>query len=191
MGTIKTTNIEPIADNGTITLGSSGDTFTVPSGVTVNMSSATQTGVGGVNTPAFSAYMSADQDSIASATWTKVNMNTEFFDSDGKYDVGNYRFTPTIAGKYMFGASLYYNSGNTMTTTEIGFYKNGTKILYASNDVDNDNKQQLTGVIDLDTDDYVELYAYASVASAGTFNVNQDGTTSNNRCYWYGYKILT
>ena len=36
MGTIKTTNIEPIADNGTVTLGSSGDTFTVPSGVTVN-----------------------------------------------------------------------------------------------------------------------------------------------------------
>ena len=35
MGTIKTTNIEPIADNGTVTLGSSGDTFTVPSGVTV------------------------------------------------------------------------------------------------------------------------------------------------------------
>ena len=33
MGTIKTTNIEPIADNGTVTLGSSGDTFTVPTGV--------------------------------------------------------------------------------------------------------------------------------------------------------------
>ena len=32
MGTIKTTNIEPIADNGTVTLGSSGDTFTIPSG---------------------------------------------------------------------------------------------------------------------------------------------------------------
>ena len=60
MGTIKTTNIEPIADNGTVTLGSSGDTFTVPSGVTVNMSNATQTGVGGVNTPAFFAYMSSD-----------------------------------------------------------------------------------------------------------------------------------
>jgi hypothetical protein len=38
---------------------------------------------------------------------TKVNMNTEFFDSDGKYDTSNYRFTPTIAGKYMFGASLF------------------------------------------------------------------------------------
>ena len=60
MGTIKTTNIEPIADNGTVTLGSSGDTFTVPSGVTVNMSSATQTGVGGANTPAFQAFLSSN-----------------------------------------------------------------------------------------------------------------------------------
>jgi len=33
VGTIKTTNIEPIADNGTVTLGSSGDTFQTASGV--------------------------------------------------------------------------------------------------------------------------------------------------------------
>ena len=184
MSKLETNTIDTISGTSNLTIGSSNaSTITLKSGATLTNFP--------VNTPAFSAYMSADQDSIASATWTKVNMNTEFFDSDGKYDVSNYRFTPTIAGKYMFGASLYYNSGNTMTTTEIGFYKNGTKILYASNDVDNDNKQQLTGVIDLDTDDYVELYAYASVASSGTFNVNQDGTTSNNRCYWYGYKLIT
>jgi|TARA_R100000455_G_C6193435_1_gene66877 hypothetical protein len=45
MGTIKTTNIEPIADNGTVTLGSSGDTFTIPSGVTL-ANSGTATGLG-------------------------------------------------------------------------------------------------------------------------------------------------
>jgi hypothetical protein len=65
-----------------------------------------------------------------------------------------------------------------MGATEIGFYKNGTKILYAGNNVDNDNKHQLTGIIDLDTDDYVELYALADVDSSGTFNVNQDGTSN-------------
>ena len=45
MGTIKTTNIEPIADNGTVTLGSSGDTFTIPSGVTM-VNNGTQSGFG-------------------------------------------------------------------------------------------------------------------------------------------------
>ena len=48
MGTLKTTNIQSISGSGTVTLGTSGETFTVPSGVTVNMSSATQTGVGKV-----------------------------------------------------------------------------------------------------------------------------------------------
>ena len=71
MGTIKTTNIEPIANNGTVTLGSSGDTFTVPSGVTVNMSSATQTGVGGENTPAWKMGMSGSQ-SLSYDTITKI-----------------------------------------------------------------------------------------------------------------------
>jgi len=34
MGTVKVTNIEPIADNGTVTLGGSGDTITLGSGAT-------------------------------------------------------------------------------------------------------------------------------------------------------------
>jgi len=33
MGTVKVTNIEPIADNGTVTLGGSGDTIAQGTGV--------------------------------------------------------------------------------------------------------------------------------------------------------------
>ena len=60
MGTIKTTNIEPIADNGTVTLGSSGDTFTVPAGVTIT-NSGTATGFGGTTAPYVSVYRNGDQ----------------------------------------------------------------------------------------------------------------------------------
>ena len=77
MGTIKATNIEPIANNGTVTLGSSGDTFTVPSGVTVNMSSATQTGVGGTNAASFCAVETSGQTGISSGTTTKLTFNSE------------------------------------------------------------------------------------------------------------------
>ena len=38
MGTIKTTNIESISGSGTVTLGTSGETFNVPSGVTLSTS---------------------------------------------------------------------------------------------------------------------------------------------------------
>ena len=104
MGTIKTTNIEPIADNGTVTLGSSGDTFTVPSGVTVNMSSATQTGVGGANTPSFDARASSNQTGLTSGGWTKVQFDTELFDVGGGYDATNDKFVVPSgeAGKYFF-----------------------------------------------------------------------------------------
>ena len=57
MGTIKTTNIETITGSGTLTLGQSGETISVPSGATINLSNATQTGVGGTNTQLyFQAY---------------------------------------------------------------------------------------------------------------------------------------
>ena len=143
------------------------------------------------NTPAFSAYVGSDQSSLADNTYVKIAANTEFFDSDGTYDhSSNYRFTPGVAGKYMFGCSLYVDSGNTMESGEVAFYKNGSKLLYGSTNLDNDNKFQLTGVIDLDDDDYVELYGYVNVASGGTWQVNQDGTTANNRAYWFGYKLI-
>ena len=153
--------------------------------------STTLAGAGLANTPAFSAYANTDQNNNSDNTWVKLAMNAEFYDTDSKYDVSNYRFTPTVAGKYMFGASVYIDGNDTRDTTEIAFYKNGTKLFYASQAVDNDTKQQLTAVIELDDNDYIEIYAYADVANNSVFAMNMDGTTSNNRCYWYGYKLIT
>ena len=181
MGTIKTTNIESISGSGTVTLGTSGETFTAATGVTAT----------GFNNPAFSAYLSADQTSLTDNTWVKVAADVEFYDSDGKYDVSTYRFTPTIAGKYIFGASLYVEASNTMESSSLSFYKNGSNLLYKEENADDITTQQLTGVIDLDDNDYVELYIKINVASSGTFFINQDGTTANNRAYWYGYRIGT
>jgi len=73
MGTIKTTNIEPIATNGTVTLGSSGDTFTLGSGVTQTIA---------VNTPAFFAYSASDQN-LTDNTYSKLTLGTEVFDTNG------------------------------------------------------------------------------------------------------------
>ena len=143
-----------------------------------------------VNTPAFSAHMAADQSSLSDNVWVKLTMETEFFDSDGKYNTSNQRFTPTVAGKYMFGANVYMDATNTIESSSLAFYKNGSRLLYKEEGLNNVNNQQLTGVITLDTDDYVELYMKVDVASGGTFQVNMDGTTSDNRTYWYGYKLI-
>ena len=50
--------------------------------------------------PAFHAYMSSNQD-LSNNTATKLQVDTEDFDTDNMYDSStNYRFTPIVAGKY-------------------------------------------------------------------------------------------
>ena len=197
MGTIKTTNIEPIADNGTVTLGSSGDTFTVPSGVTVNMSSATQTGVGGNNTPAFEAYLSSSTD-INDNTYTKIQFNTEVYDTDNCYDNStNYRFTPTVAGKYfVYSYVLIDTTPGNMRQISTRIYKNGNQGggTFANINFDNNDgeggAQFNHSVIDFNgSSDYVEIFANPDTVAGGTAEVVGD---SGERFTVFGaYKIIT
>jgi hypothetical protein len=195
MGTIKTTNIEPIADNGTVTLGSSGDTFTVPSGVTVNMSSATQTGVGGVNTPAFEAILSSAT-TINHDTATKVQCNTEIFDTAGAYDNStNFRFTPQVAGKYFVYAKVRIDSSPGNCEVVVSYiYKNGSNYTFSLIDFDNNDGEGGTtnqaSVIDFNgSSDYVELYAYGKNAS-GSGTLNLEGASSGYPTVFGAYKII-
>ena len=146
--------------------------------------------VGGTNTPAFHAYASADQNGNADDTYTKLAMNAEFYDTDSKYDTSTYRFTPTIAGKYHFGACVHIDASANHISVNLALYKNGSQLFYTSEDVDATKATTINATIELDSDDYVELYAKADVESSGTWNMNQDGTTANNRAVWFGYKLL-
>ena len=188
MGTIKTTNIEPIADNGTVTLGSSGDTFTVPSGVTIT-NNGTQTGFGGTNTPAFEAYLSTNQ-TFSDASYTKVNFNTEIYDTNNNYDNStNYRFTPTVAGKYFvyIMQRIIVTNNTQMITSEVNLYKNGTEIDGASSSQNLSASYiraimcPMTATVDMNgTTDYLEAYGFYNAA---------DGVTSSSGFHSSGSKF--
>ena len=160
---------------GTITTSSGSGNISIGSGVTIN-----------VNRPAFSAYAGSDQSSITDNTWTKVNMNTEFYDTDAAYDTSTYKFTiPTGGdGKYIFGASLYVEGSNTIDSGRIAFYKNGSKILYSEQSLDNSNVLQLTGTFDLSAGDTLKVKVYEG---NGTHNIS--GT--ENRANFGAYRIIT
>ena len=186
MGTIKTTNIEPIADNGTVTLGSSGDTFTVPSGVTVNMSSATQTGVGGVNTPAFLAYLSANQTGIPNTTHTKIAYNAELYDIGNGFNTSTNTYTIPESGKYYFsfGVRRDNTSGNRYL---IEIYKNGSSIQdFETGAGSAYGTSQGNMVQEFSANDTVAVYLYQN--SGGNSTVR--GGNGKSETWMYGFKII-
>ena len=62
------------------------------------------------NTPSFLVTISGTQ-SISNATDTKIQFNSEVYDTDNTFDSStNYRFTPAVAGKYVLGTGLTMSS---------------------------------------------------------------------------------
>ena len=185
MGTIKTTNIEPIADNGTVTLGSSGDTFTLGSGVKQS----------NLNYPAWSATLSTDQ-SMTDGVTTKVSFDYEILDTDSAYDATtNYRFTVPSgkAGKYFVMSRLTVKSSTStgMVDGRILLYKNGSTYSFAQFDSGGAERVAVTNaeIIDLAVGDYVEVYSVIT-NSSGTLSLDYVGTGQGDlRCSFNGYRI--
>jgi len=127
-----------------------------------------------INYPAFEAYLSADQ-TVSDATWTKAQIDTEVFDTDSCYDNStNYRFTPTVAGKYFVygGIKQQSSSGGSLAAVITGIYKNGAIVRESTLDPTDNQANSLTpvntAIIDMNgTSDYLELFGYNNV-TAGT-----------------------
>jgi hypothetical protein len=82
------------------------------------------TGTMMVNGPAFSAYQSAGT-SYSSNTYTKIQFNTEEFDTANAFDsTTNYRFTPLVAGYYQINLVADAAVG---TYFELDIFKNGSR----------------------------------------------------------------
>ena len=81
------------------------------------------------NRPAFEAYLSSDQTGITDVTETKVQVNTESFDTDNCYDnSSNYRFTPNVSGKYFVYGRLTIDEAAGNTRNALAYiYKNGSE----------------------------------------------------------------
>ena len=171
MGTIKTTNIETITGSGTLTLGQSGETLSVAGKMS------------GQNYPAFEATLSSEQ-VITANTITKVQYNTEKFDTDSAYDnATNYRFTVPAGkdGKYIIYYSNYMRA-NEITGLQFAdclFSLNGTTLDDSFVDLRNggDGHQfqiSKTIALDLIATDYIEIFARIAV-STGTCQVQGGG----------------
>jgi hypothetical protein len=129
--------------------------------------------------PAFSAYLSLNQ-SVTSGTFTKVQFNTEEFDTNSNYDnATNYRFTPTVAGYYQVNAFIAGGASTALTRCICSIYKNGSEFKrgtdFVASAAVNGNSIASALISFNGSTDYVEIYG---VISAGTALVTGGQTIS-------------
>jgi hypothetical protein len=156
-------NVDEISDvdnTGPVTIT---DGLIVSSGGIVSSGSAvltTATAGVPINGPAFSAYRGGTQ-AYSSNTYTKVQINTESFDTNSCYDsTTNYRFTPTVAGYYICTGQIQTSAG---TYVETDIYKNGVSHGYTQ--VSGAWGIPVTQLIYFNgSTDYIELYAFISTS---------------------------
>jgi hypothetical protein len=184
MGTIKTTNIETITGSGTLTLGQSGETVTVPSGVTLS---------GGVtNTPAFLADNGTTRQTLADDTTTKIDFGTEIYDTDNAFASSKFTVPSGKAGKYFIYASVdIFNGGNDMTNFTFYLYKNGSAFtLHTFNGNGNANLRRNTlffsYTLDLAAADYIEFYVEVEDSGSDSMDIREN----NNATYFGGFKLI-
>lgn len=146
----------------------------------INTGAVTQSKLGaGVagNGPAFSANRSGSQ-SVANATFTKVQYNSEEFDTNSCYDpTTNFRFTPTVAGYYQVNAAVSWSFTSGITFAVI--YKNGSQAKWGSivTATSIGSVCTVSTLIYLNgTTDYLEGYVYQSTGGSQTIATNSAET---------------
>tara|TARA_R110000803_G_scaffold180407_1_gene242840 strand:+ start:208 stop:756 length:549 start_codon:yes stop_codon:yes gene_type:complete len=178
-GTLKVGTITTSSGSGTITLGQSGETITIPSG-------ATQTGVGGVNTPAFEAKKTSGTQAIANNADTKVTFNAENFDTDSAFASDKFTVPSGKGGKYFLYSSIGWTP-NTNNVRVVYLYKNGSeakRLCSFEGQADAATFWSNGGILDLSAGDYIEVYCYQN--SGGSLDLLTNGEIT----YFGGYKII-
>ena len=184
MSTLEVNKITP-STGTSITLGDSGDTFTIPSGVTFT-NNGTQTGFGGNNTPHFS--VGGGGQNISNASWTKLNASSVDFNVGSAYDsTTNYRFNVPSDGVYFFGATVSFNGLGDNVSYGLRFYIDGSTdnagraYIQHAGSSDGEGYISSTILLDLNANQYVEVFVFQG---DGTTNATTGGTV------FTGFKLI-
>lgn len=147
--------------------------------------SVAQGGTGVTALQSFRAYKSVAQ-TVASGSDTKIQYDAESWDTAAKFDLTNWRFTPSVAGKYHLSASVELASIDNGKRVEIHIYKNNTAFAYSARFWNVSGAvADVQAVIDVDVDangtDWFDARVYHD------HGVNRDTTTDEKRNFFNGH----
>ena len=194
MSKLEANQVDP-ATGTTLTLGTSGDTISIPSGVTI-ANSGTATGFGGANTPYFYGELAADATLTRSTTTKVTGMTNDELDSATAFDGTTFTVPSGQGGKYYIEGMItgdYGSAGQDGEQTIAFIYKNGSEIkstkFQTSSSVTATGREitvPISGLFSLSAGDTVEMYAYLQDSSGDNAVLNADyGRTS-----FMGYKLI-
>ena len=187
--------------SGAINLAASG-----AGGVTGNLpvanggtGAATLAAAGLTNAPAFQAFMAANQ-TISASTYTKIEFDTEDYDSDGCYNhtsgtvtlngisTPSYSFAPNVAGKYLIGAAVNSNTGTDFDTLLVSIFKNGTQVNRVINSSRHYDSAMTSFIVTANgTSDYFDIQCYSELGGGTTLQP----TDGDSRLMWFaGTRII-
>ena len=141
------------------------------------------------NTPSFRATMSGDQ-SLANETFTKIEFDTETWDTNTAYDVSTYRFTVPAGegGKYCFISQIAIDNLDDQEAISSAYYVNGSRDDLSYNSQWVSKSTQGFGYVynvyirSLAAADYVELF--------GAHNEGSSQNVEADYSYFGGYKLI-
>jgi len=133
----------------------------------------------------FRAYLNSAQ-SIPNTTFTKVNIDTENWDTDGVFDTTNKQYLPTQAGKYFVCGAVQIQDIVAGKLHLAMIYVNGVEHSRGTQIVHGGAgyvSAVVSALLSLDGDDYVELYTYHDIGSSKSL------TTGSNITWLAGFRI--
>lgn len=128
--------------------------------------SVAEGGTGVTANPAISVHRNgSNQTGIAPATFTKLAFTNEEFDTNSNFDnATNYRFTPTVAGKYLVTLAATLANLPDAKFMALSIEKNGSRfkdVLAPANGTTVDCGTSITALIDFNgSSDYVEGFIF-------------------------------
>jgi hypothetical protein len=105
--------------------------------------------------------------SITELTWTALQFNSATHDTHGWYDTSAYRYTPKLAGKYLFVTGFYINAVPDYSLIYVANRKNGsgyyTSFFWYSSALAGSHFAKVCTLLEMNgTTDFVEPYGYYS-----------------------------
>ena len=133
------------------------------------------------NRPACQVYMSANMTGLGNDNLTKLDFDSEDFDTDSAWDTSTQKFTVPAGkgGKYFVGANAYVLVDQSMYT-QLHIYKNGSSIAYNYNSTAYTSaslSNNVQRIITLAATDTIEFYVSTNASTRTVYSSNNIGRT--------------